>query len=57
MDEIDCLLEMKGHYIAVDNASIHTAEEIDELITRRGYRSIYLTSYSQSLTQSRSFGQ
>ena len=32
MDEIDCLPEMKGHYIVVDNAFIHTAKEIGELI-------------------------
>jgi hypothetical protein len=46
MDEMDCLLETKGHYIFMDNAPIHTAKEIDELITRRGYKLIYLPPYS-----------
>jgi hypothetical protein len=47
MNEIDCLPEMKDHYIVVDNASIHTAKEIDELITRRAYLSYTLFSRAQ----------
>ncbi|KAG0749915.1 hypothetical protein G6F57_004429 [Rhizopus arrhizus] len=33
----------------MDKAPIHTAKEIDELITRRGYKPIYLLSYSPEL--------
>jgi transposase len=33
----------------MDNAPIHTAKEIDELITKRGYKSIYLPPYSPEL--------
>lgn len=34
--------EMKGFYIVMDNAPLHTADDIDEMISKRGYRSIYL---------------
>jgi hypothetical protein len=56
MDEMDCFPELKGHYIVMDNAPIHTAKEIDELITKRGYKSIYLP-IPQSSIQLSSFGQ
>lgn len=49
MDEIDCFPEHKGYYIVVDNAPIHTAAQIDEMIVARGYRSIYLPPYSPEL--------
>lgn len=49
MDEIDCFPELKGHCIVMDNAPIHTAKDIDELITKRGYKSIYLPPYSPEL--------
>ncbi|KAG1055914.1 hypothetical protein G6F43_002152 [Rhizopus delemar] len=46
---MDYLPEMKDYYIVVDNEPIHTAKEIDELTTRRGYKPIYLPSYSPGL--------
>lgn len=49
MDEMDCFPELKGHCIVMDNAPIHTAKEIDELITKRGCKSIYLPPYSPEL--------
>ncbi|KAI7904673.1 uncharacterized protein BX663DRAFT_324779 [Cokeromyces recurvatus] len=35
MDEMDCILEMKGYYIVMDNAPIHTSNEIDTMVTER----------------------
>lgn len=49
MNEMDCFPELKDHYIVMDNAPIHTAKEIDELITKRGHKSIYLPPYSPEL--------
>ncbi|KAG1056191.1 hypothetical protein G6F43_001897 [Rhizopus delemar] len=49
MDEMDCFPELKDYYIIMDNAPIHTAGQIDEMIVARGYKSIYLTPYSPEL--------
>lgn len=49
MDEMDYFPELKGYYIVMDNAPIHTAAQIDEMIVERGYRSIYLPPYSPEL--------
>lgn len=49
MDVVDCFPELKGHYIVTDNAPIHTAKEIDQIIVERGYKSIYLPPYSPEL--------
>ncbi|KAG1218173.1 hypothetical protein G6F35_008537 [Rhizopus arrhizus] len=49
MDEMDCFPELKGYYIVMDNAPIHTAGQIDEMIVTRGYRSIYILPYSSEL--------
>lgn len=40
--------EMNGFYLVMDNAPIHTSNEIYELILRRGYRCVYLP-YSPEL--------
>jgi hypothetical protein len=55
MDEMDQYPELKGHYIVMDNAPIHTADQIDEMITARGYRSIYLPPYSPELNPIENF--
>lgn len=34
----------------MDNVPIHTAKEINELITSRGYKDIYLSPYSPELS-------
>jgi transposase len=49
MDEMDCFFEQKGYYIIMDNAPIHTVNQIDEMIVARGYKSIYLSPYSPEL--------
>ena len=49
MDEMDQYPELKGHYIVMDNALIHTADLIDEMIATRGCRNIYLPPYSTEL--------
>ena len=42
-------MELKGFYLVMDNAPIHTHEAIDNLVTSRGYRCIYLPPYSPEL--------
>ncbi|KAG1154276.1 hypothetical protein G6F37_009600 [Rhizopus arrhizus] len=49
LNEMDKTPLMNGFYIVMDNALIHTHNDIDKLITLRGYRSIYLPSYSPEL--------
>ncbi|KAG2203597.1 hypothetical protein INT47_011691 [Mucor saturninus] len=55
MDKMDLYPELKGHYIVMNNAPIHTADRIDEMITERGYRSIYLPPYSPELNPIENF--
>lgn len=43
---MDKHLHMKGHYIVMDNAPIHTYENIKKYIEYRGYRYVYLPTYS-----------
>jgi len=35
MDEMDCIPESKEYYIAMDNGSIHTFNEMDTMVTER----------------------
>ncbi|KAG1490465.1 hypothetical protein G6F45_010876 [Rhizopus arrhizus] len=46
MDEMDQYLHMKGHYLVMNNAPIHTSEDIAKYIESRGYHCVYLSSYS-----------
>jgi hypothetical protein len=55
MNCMDQFPEMKGFYIVMDNAPIHTADEIEEMISKRGYRSIYLPPYSPELNPIENF--
>lgn len=41
--------EMKGHYIVMDNAPIHSSTDIDKYINSRGYQYVYLPPYSPEL--------
>jgi hypothetical protein len=36
------MIILKGYYIAMDNALIHTADEINAMIIERGYKCVYL---------------
>lgn len=49
MDMMDQYPQMKGFYLVMDNAPIHTRPEIDVLITARGYQCVYLPPYSPEL--------
>ncbi len=46
---------MKEFYTIMDNAPIHTADDIDEMISKRGYKSIYLPPYSPELNPIENF--
>lgn len=52
---MDHFPELKGHYIVIDNAPIHTAGQIDVMIVARGYRAIYLSPYSSKLISIENF--
>jgi transposase len=41
--------EMKGHYLIMDNAPIHSSTDIGKYINSRGYRFVYLPPYSPEL--------
>ncbi|CEG82112.1 hypothetical protein RMATCC62417_16234 [Rhizopus microsporus] len=49
MDEMDQYPHMKGHYLVMDNAPIHTSTDIAKYVESRSYRCVYLPSYSPEL--------
>ncbi|EIE83364.1 hypothetical protein G6F46_012590 [Rhizopus delemar] len=49
LDEMDKNPLMDCFFIVMDNAPIHTHTDIDELVTSRGYGSIYIPPYSSEL--------
>lgn len=49
LEEMDKYPEMKGHYLLMDNAPIHTSNLIRVAIKSRGYKCIYLPPYSPEL--------
>ncbi|EIE92242.1 hypothetical protein G6F46_002362 [Rhizopus delemar] len=48
MDILD-QFDMKGCYLVVDNAVMHKVTEVKDLIASRGYKAVYLPSYSSFL--------
>jgi transposase len=46
MDEMDRYPYMKSHCLVMDNAPIHTSEDIAKYVKSRGYRCAYLPPYS-----------
>lgn len=46
---MDKFPEMKGQYLIMDNAPIHTGNIAGEIIEKRGYKFIYLPPYSPEL--------
>jgi transposase len=40
---------MKGHYLVMDNAPIHTPATVRDLVESRGYKCLYLPPYSPFL--------
>ncbi|KAG1154888.1 hypothetical protein G6F36_014442 [Rhizopus arrhizus] len=49
LDEMDKCPHMKGHHIIMDNAPIHTHENTKKYIEYRGYKCVYLPTYSPEL--------
>lgn len=49
IDVMDRHEEFKGHYIIMDNAPIHTSDNIRKFIESRGYGCVYLPPYSPEL--------
>ncbi|KAG1147971.1 hypothetical protein G6F37_005407 [Rhizopus arrhizus] len=49
MDEMDQYPHMKGHYLVMDIAPIHTSDTIAKYVKSRGYRCAYLPPYSPEL--------
>lgn len=56
LDEMDKYPEMKGHYLVIDNASIHSSKDIGKYIHSRGYRYVYLPPYSPKPNPIEQFG-
>jgi transposase len=52
---MDRFEEMKGFYLVMDNAPIHTAKDINAMITERGYKCVYLPPYSPELNPIENF--
>ncbi|CEJ03240.1 hypothetical protein RMCBS344292_17228 [Rhizopus microsporus] len=55
LDEMDKFPEMKGFYIVMDNAPIHTSQDITTMIEARGYKAVYLPPYSPELNPIENF--
>lgn len=55
MNCMDPFPEMKGFIIVLDNAPIHKADEITEIISKRKYRSIYLPPYFPTLNSIKNY--
>ncbi|KAG1163202.1 hypothetical protein G6F37_001443 [Rhizopus arrhizus] len=49
MDEMGRYPHMKGHYLVMDNAPIHTLVDIAKYVKSHGYRCVYLPPYSPEL--------
>ncbi|RCH94575.1 hypothetical protein CU098_009345 [Rhizopus stolonifer] len=49
LDEMDKHPHMKGHYVVMDNAPIHTHKNIKKYIEYRGYKCVHLPTYSPEL--------
>jgi transposase len=49
MDETGQCPHMKGHYLVMDNAPIHTSVDIAKYVESCGYRCVYFPLYSPEL--------
>jgi transposase/transposase-like protein len=49
LEVLDRHEQFKGHYLLMDNAPIHSSEQIRRLIESRGYGCVYLPPYSPEL--------
>ncbi|KAG2199818.1 hypothetical protein INT47_009431 [Mucor saturninus] len=55
LDEMIKFPKTKGMYIVMDNAPIHTSQDITTMIEARGYKVIYLPPYSPELNPIKNF--
>lgn len=55
LDHLDKYPELKGFYLVMDNAPIHNHEEIETLVTNRGYRCVCIPPYSPELNSIEQF--
>lgn len=55
LDEMGKFPEMKDFYIVMDNAPIHTSQDITTIIKARSYKAIYLPPYSPELNPIENF--
>jgi transposase len=56
LDEMGKFPEMKGFYLIMDNAPIHTSKEVEEMVVSRCYNCDYLPPYSIELNPIEQFG-
>lgn len=49
LDKMDKYSEIKGHYLVINNAPIHSSTDIEKYIHRRWYRRVYLSLYYPEL--------
>lgn len=55
LDEMDKFPEMKDFYLVMDNAPIHTSQDITTMVEARGYKATYLPPYSPELNPIENF--
>lgn len=55
LDKMDLFEEAKEFHLVMDNAFIHIANEISDMVTERGYKHFYPPPYSPELNPIRDF--
>lgn len=55
LDEMDQFEELKGFYLVMDNAPIHIADKIKEVVKERGHKRVYFSPCSPGLNSIENF--